>query len=836
MTQVDPRFYDEILPRLWRGGKHAYFWTNDDGEGQGYSVTTWHTLTGDKIPRLPTKWVRDLNCYFGIHPSETRKDTYHRAKVDDIALANCLYGEVDGLESPELVQSWINWLLDECPLRPSLIVFSGAGLHVYWLLTDTFYIDSDDARRRIILAQRAVVSFLGGDISVNDIARVLRVPGSKNMKPGRDGAIVAIRYWEPDNAYSLEDLEGMIAPQRDAILSAQAEHSDMVYSENEEGKEASDGEILRRIFHAKNGEQYRQLWDGDTSSVDDDHSRADQTLCNALAWATGRRKSQIDRLFRQSALFRDKWARNDYRESTLNNAIRTTHTIYDPQHGISPESIAVAEEAVKQLNALNAIATMPDDENEPEPTPKPPPPNGAIPKGSHPLLKYGHNDEGNAQAFLSIYKGNYRYCSAYDGFLAYNGKYWVVDGADAMIQRAITDMLQRRHDLAQAFDLPTLKAAAKPNANNVRNCQFMLKAILDTSFTLFDASPDHLNCANGVVDLRTGEIEAHSPDQLFTYCVSVDYDPQADYVHWLEFLGSVVSDFEIVEYLQMALGYSITGHTREECMFAIVGATRSGKGTLTETMLKVLPKPLGVEVDFSTFTAKRDVDTQNFDLAALKPARFVAASESKQHETLNEAKVKLATGGNYIRAAFKHKDFFEYKPQFKILLTSNHQIKGDVNDDAFWGRLRIIEFPHSFLGREDKTLKARMQSPESLRGILNWLVRGSMAWYAAPHGLPMPKTIAAKVESVRKDLDQVAQWLDECANIDDPDAWTSNQEIWASFENWAKRLGIKLNYSNMTHLARALSPKGFDTGEKRYINNGLIRQQVRGVMRIKVIV
>jgi hypothetical protein len=560
MTQVDPRFYDEILPRLWRGGKHAYFWTNDDGEGQGYSVTTWHTLTGDKIPRLPTKWVRDLNCYFGIHPSTVRKDTYHRAKVDDIALANCLYGEVDGLESPELVQSWLNWLLDECPLRPSLIVFSGAGLHVYWLLTDTFYIDSDDARRRIILAQRAVVSFLGGDISVNDIARVLRVAGSKNMKPGRDGATVAIRYWEPDNAYSLEDLEEMIAPQRDAILSAQAEHSDMVYSENEEGKEASDGEILRRIFHAKNGEQYRQLWDGDTSSVDDDHSRADQTLCNALAWATGRRKSQIDRLFRQSALFRDKWARNDYRESTLNNAIRTTHTIYDPQHGISPESIAVAEQAVKQLNALNAIATMPDDENEPEPTPtpKPPPPNGAVTKqASHPLLRFGHNDEGNAQAFLSIFKGNYRYCSATMAFLAYNGKYWVVDGADAMIQRAITDMLQQRHDLAQAFRFTsTLTLSGKAECQQCTQLPIHAQGNSGNEFHLFDASPDHLNCANGVVDLRTGAIEAHSPDQLFTYCVPVDYDPHADYVHWLEFLGSVVSDFEIVEYLQMALGYS----------------------------------------------------------------------------------------------------------------------------------------------------------------------------------------------------------------------------------------------------------------------------------------
>ena len=834
MNQVDPRFYSEILPRLWRGGKYANFWTPDDGEGNGYSVTFWQVLDDHKSPKVPTEWVKNRDCYFSIHPSKIRKDTRHRTALVDVAMINCLYAEIDGLTTPESIQYWKAWLLDDCPLRPTLINSSGAGLHVYWFLKETFSTDTSEAFTRASLAQRAIVSYMGGDISVNDLARVLRVPGTRNWKPGRNLATVEIIHWEPDETYTLEELEGMVITQRDKILAAQAEHLDMAHSDNEEGFEASDGEILRRMFQSKNGEQYRQLWEGNTSSVDDDHSRADQTLCNALAWATGRRKSQIDRLFRQSELYRDKWLRDDYRESTLNNSIRTTTQIYDPNYNISPEATAAAEAAVEQLK--RAPVMLADDEQEDTPGVKPPPPNGvALAKGSHPLLQYGHNDEGNAQAFLSVYRGHYRYCAALDSFLAYNGKFWIIDGADAMLQRAITDTLQRRHDLAQAFNLDSLKSASKPNANNVRNCQFMLKAILDTSFNLFDASPDTLNCANGVIDLRTGTLEPHSPEQLYTYCVPVDYDPHADYVHWIEFIGSVVSDPEIADYLQLALGYSATGHTSEECMFAIVGVTRSGKGTLTETILKVLPKPLGVEVDFSTFTAKRDVDTQNFDLAALKPARFVAASESKQNETLNEAKVKLATGGNYIRCAFKHKDFFEYKPQFKIWLTSNHHIKGDVNDDAFWGRLRIIEFPHSFLGREDKTLKRRMQSAESLRGVLNWIVQGAMAWYAAPHGLTVPDAIKNKVAAVRKDIDIIQQWIDDCCDTSDINAWSANPKIWASFDEWCKSLGLnRRGYTDISTLTKAIGLKGYDVSQRGYYSNGLEKKRSRGVRGLAV--
>ena len=197
----------------------------------------------------------------------------------------------------------------------------------------------------------------------------------------------------------------------------------------------------------------------------------------------------------------------------------------------------------------------------------------------------------------------------------------------------------------------------------------------------FDQSLDHLNVANGVLNLRTGELEPHSPDQRFTYCLSVAYDPDAAASVWTEFLPQVmVDDPEVLPFLQMAVGYSLTGHMTEEKLFYLYGPEgRNGKGTFAEPLLTLLGKPLAKGVDFSTFPRDRDKDAQNFDLAPLKPARFLVASESKQHERLNEAKVKQATGGDELYCAHKNKPHFSYRPMFKIWLLSNYDVNADPN-------------------------------------------------------------------------------------------------------------------------------------------------------------
>ena len=148
-----------------------------------------------------------MNCYYGIHPTKQRGNPLGRdAKIADIACINCLYAEIDGIESDEREAEWIHWLLNDCAVRPSLIIFSGGGLHVYWLLEDTFWLNSDENLERAIVAQKAIVARIGGDTSVHDLARVLRVAGTINHKPGRNSGC-HYSHWEPEETYFLEEIE-----------------------------------------------------------------------------------------------------------------------------------------------------------------------------------------------------------------------------------------------------------------------------------------------------------------------------------------------------------------------------------------------------------------------------------------------------------------------------------------------------------------------------------------------------------------------------------------------------------------------------------------------------
>ena len=335
-----------------------------------------------------------------------------------------------------------------------------------------------------------------------------------------------------------------------------------------------------------------------------------------------------------------------------------------------------------------------------------------------------------------------------------------------------------------------------------------------------------------MLNLATGQLTPHDPAQRYTYCVPVEYDPSADQRMWREFLVDVVgSGPEVIEYLQMAIGYTLTGYTREECLFYVFGPTRSGKGTMTETLLALLPKPVALEVDFTTFTAARDHDTQNFDLAPLKPARVLFASESNRYQALNSSKVKSLTGGNEVRCAFKHRDHFSYRPQYKMWLVSNHPVNADVDDDALWYRVKVIEFPTSFADREDTSLKLRMKHPDNLCGVLAWAVEGAIKWFAlGSHGLgpKTPDAVTVTTRQHRSDLDYVQAWLDECCSID-PAHWSANEDVYRSYRLWCTDNGVEAKKIRMFMLS--LKAKGFIVSVQRKLNS--INR--RGIVGLRII-
>lgn len=429
----------------------------------------------------------------------------------------------------------------------------------------------------------------------------------------------------------------------------------------------------------------------------------------------------------------------------------------------------------------------------------------------HAFLSESADDEGNARCVLAAVGDEFCYSSAF-GWMHWTGTHWRPDPAEAAVDQAVMAVIKRRRREANEANQESIVKVTHCNRKRVADAKALFRSLVTVEADEFDVDSDTINVANGVLNLRTGKLTPHSPTARFTYCIDVPYDPNADSSVWLAFLADVVQDDEnMLDYLRMAVGYTLTGHTSEECLWYIHGPSRSGKGAFTETLLRLFGAPLGVEVDFATFTAKREGDTQNFDLAPLKPARLVVTSESNRYEQLNTGKVKSLTGGNYIRCAYKHRAHFTYRPQFKAWLVSNHPVSADVEDEALWYRVKVVLFPNSHIGKEDKHLKARLSKPAVLAGVLRWAVEGAQAWYRSPDGLVHPKAIAINTNDQRRELDMVQAWLDE--RCEDGETYTAYSVIYADYSGWCKDNGVEPKKAKT--FTQALKGKGYSTELKR---------------------
>ena len=430
------------------------------------------------------------------------------------------------------------------------------------------------------------------------------------------------------------------------------------------------------------------------------------------------------------------------------------------------------------------------------------------------LLAEGPHDEGNAQCTNRLHGGRFAFNDEL-GWMHHTGTHWSTNEAGQEVDRAIVDTLGARVAAAFAVDpgrYEKLMKACVPNRARVQGAKYLLGSLAVVPLAVFDTDPDMLNCQNGVINLRTGALIEHHPAQHYTHCATVEYDPKADRGAWLAWLTETVGA-SMADWLQMAVGYSLTGHTREEVLFYLFGPSRAGKGLFSEVLLTLLNKPVATSVNFDTFTAQRTGDSQNFDLAPLRTTRLIVASESNTYDRFNEAKVKALTGGDEVYCAFKHRQFFSYRPAFKIWLLSNQPVNADPDDDAVWGRVRLVHFPKSHLNNEDKELKERMKSPANLRGVLAWAVEGARRWYdLGPDGLPDPSASQALLAEQRSELDNVSAWLDECAKVD-ADGFCTNTNTYSSYRSWCESNGI--TPKKQKGLTQALERKGYGSTRRK---------------------
>jgi len=447
-------------------------------------------------------------------------------------------------------------------------------------------------------------------------------------------------------------------------------------------------------------------------------------------------------------------------------------------------------------------------------------------------------DLGNTRRLLKLMQGKFFYGVNRKSWLHYDSGAWRQDDL-AAAERAVDDCIKsiytESNALAAAAGRNTddeKKAALTKQAKELfthaiktealRSRWAMLKGAepyLTKRETDFDTDPWLFNCANGTLDLRTGKLRSHDPNDLLMKQSPVSYNPDATCPRFDRFLTEVFpDDTALQKFVQVFAGYSMTGITREHCAAILFGARgRNGKSTFLETLREVFGSYAETCPSEMLLVQKNESGNTN-DLAKLAGARLVIASETAEGRRMNTAKMKQITGGDTITARFLHKEFFDFRPMFKIWLSTNHKPRAPEEDTAFWSRVRPIEFPRRFVGDDpaqpdyqDKTLPATLA--KELPGILRWAVAGCLAWQEG--GLHSPAAVIRATKEYQDENDVVGQWLEDRCEIG-PEHEMHSGELFRNFQDWVIQNSVKGNYSQRWLSDSLISRGQFGPKKDRY--------------------
>lgn len=419
-------------------------------------------------------------------------------------------------------------------------------------------------------------------------------------------------------------------------------------------------------------------------------------------------------------------------------------------------------------------------------------------------------DLGNCRRFVSDWRHQVRYVAPWRAWVVYDGTRWVRDeiGLAVELAKKTVQGIYREATYAETADerKDLSKHAARSEAAariaamlSLAQSEPGIPAAADD----FDADPWLLNVANGTIDLRTGELRPHRASDAISKRLDVAFDPDATCPRWLAFLAEIMAGkADLVTFLQRAVGYALTGLTREQVFFVLHGTGSNGKSVL----LKVLGAMLGDYASMASMDTfmQKERETISNDIARLHGVRFVSATESEQQRSLAEALIKSLTGGDKIVARFLHREFFEFSPRFKIFLATNYLPRIRGSEHAIWRRIRLLPFTVEIPdAQQDKDLPIKLA--EEYPGILAWAVEGCRLWQT--EGLGLPDDVKVAIESYRSSMDVVGGFIAERCELG-PTLTVTSSSIYEAYKGWAQRTGERV--MSQKALGMALRERGFE--------------------------
>ena len=415
------------------------------------------------------------------------------------------------------------------------------------------------------------------------------------------------------------------------------------------------------------------------------------------------------------------------------------------------------------------------------------------------------NDIGLGNLFAECFSGTHRFCVDNQKWYIYDRGLWTIDKGDIQAQGNMQRLLQLLHlycsEVADEEDPDIIKNyktyISKSSSDTIlRRALNASKNNLVINMTDFDSDPYLLNCRNGVYDMREHKFRFAKPEDYFTLSVSCNY-PTGISTHkcdrWYTFVDEIMEgDKDKAAFLQRALGYSLLGVNREECMFLAYGRTRSGKGTLFNTIAKVLG--MGTDTGYggsinSSLVCESKFKDKDYNapepmLADTVGIRYLTLSETKKGALLDVNAIKSLTGRDPRKTRQLHCPAFTFTPQFTMWLSTNFLPK--VNDDSLFksDRLWVIEFNKHFEEDDrDYSLKEIFEDHDNQAVILKWLLDGYKMY--TEQGLNPPACIREATARYARINDRILCFKEDCLE-DAPGERVSNGLLYSKYKEWCE--------------------------------------------------
>ena len=520
----------------------------------------------------------------------------------------------------------------------------------------------------------------------------------------------------------------------------------------------SDHELIEKILNSANGDKFSALYGGDFSDYPS-QSEADMAFCSILAFWCGGDKDAMDRIYRSSNLMREKWDRKQcgstYGAITLSRAVENCQSFYQPP-----------VEDDYHITIKNPT---------PAPSPK--------------LPMHTLDDTGNAERMNDYCGRVFRYNYTDKRWMYYKGGVWVYDdrgaiftAADVILERMKIELKSWTEHEGGAYLQDYQKHMKKTRSNAAKTAMVKeFQHIVPISLAELDTHKTLVNTQNGIVDLDTCTTMPHSPEMLMTRMLGTSMPAKPkNPVLWLRFLDDVFGDDkELIRYIQKSLGYCLSGSTAEQCVFFLYGNGRNGKSTFLEIIRAILGE-YATNIQPESIMVKNSNSSANTDIARLKGARLVTSVEPNEGMRLNEGLIKQLTGDDMVTARKLYGDEFEYRPEFKLWLATNHKPTIRGTDLGIWRRIHIIPFVKCIPeDKVDKNLGEKLR--EEMPDILAWMMEGYRLWKY--EGLHKPKAVEDSVKEYRTEMDVIAAFLDSDYCMDGGEAKASS--LYAVYCRWA---------------------------------------------------